>query len=193
MHINDFKLTSHKGFTLLEVAIAIVIVGTLTAAVFNMFSHSDKLFDKNKARMELERAGLNVAEAMRNDLTRMTSVAGGDWSLTPNVSFTGKQVIGYDTATDSNLYGSTIIWRIEYGTDIANDIDDDNDGLIDEMDLVRVVDGVSSIKANNVREDSMVLTESGSVITYQFTLDKYVGKTTSTLSFTTTTRKFTLN
>ena len=78
-------------------------------------------------------------------------------------------------------------WQLQYGADDIDDgIDNDGDGLIDEMELVRTmtgVDGSSTVKTANVPEGSFSLSKLGNLITVQLTLSVYIPDSDQTISF----------
>jgi len=182
-----------SGFTLVELTVAAAITSMITIAILQFFSQSDDFFASNQTRSQLEQDALNIAEAIRNDLDKCCTDVASGWDLTDNTSFTGKFVTGYDYNAGENLYGSTVIWRVEASdTDPDNGTDDDGDGSIDEMQLVRLVDGVKVIKSDNIPKGSFRLDQMNDVISFQLFFEKYVYQTNSTITFSTNTIRFSM-
>jgi prepilin-type N-terminal cleavage/methylation domain-containing protein len=189
----DRNKNRKKGFTLLELIVAVAISGTLGAAVFGYFLNSERMMAKNSSRSEIEQLALNLCEEMRNDLSLCRNLPDSGWDLIPNASFTGRMVTAYDYATETNTYGSTVIWRVEQDPfDPVNGADDDGDGNIDEMQLVRVLDGVAKVRCTQIRADGFTLTINGNVVTIQLFFSDYIYQTKSIVTFNTNPLSVTL-
>jgi len=182
-----------SGFTLIELVVAAAILSVISISIFSYSMMSNRIFKSGAADNTLKQQGMNIGEQLRNDLNRMTNTVAGGWTYTLNTSISGNLIIGYDHVTKSNTYGNTVTWRVEYSAlDPDNGLDDDGDGSIDEMDLVRVENGFSVVKSSNIPEGTFRISETGKVITFQIFFSKFVGEASKTVTHNTNPISITL-
>mgnify|MGYP001579405344 CR=1 FL=1 len=165
------NLTLHrrcKAFTLVEVMIALLVCAILMAAFSTVLIYSQRGEANSSAVSRLE---IDVHEAVRRvaDELRQAGTAGPDWNFSA-------AAISYNDCTGAS--GGTATWgdirslalTASPGEILADAVDNNGNGLIDEAVLVLNVDGVPEILFTDIASNGLVFTQSGNDITVAITL-----------------------
>jgi len=128
------------GFTLLEMMIAVTVLGLVVAGVVTATRAGTGTFKQNMAHGDVETKGRRVIAKLTRELTsaNLTNPA----ALAPEL---GASSIDYQVPTDfaggAMTWGPTmrLIREMEDG-ELDNGIDDNGNGLIDEGQLVSITD-----------------------------------------------------
>lgn len=177
-------MTTRRGFTLIEVMIAITLLSVLTAGLYTFLSTTENALYENEAMSVVEGETMNIVEKICDDLLKCSDSAASNWSLS-STGFSADIIDGYDYDTGENTYGDSIAWSLAYASGETGDGEDNNgNNLSDEMTLTRTVNGVSSIISDHVVENGFNLSKTGKVITISLSLQAYVRKTNKTVSKT---------
>jgi len=162
-----------SGFTLVEIAIVIVLLTTMLAAVWNTANAVGSTVDTNSrsaevtssVRSTLRRIGAFarsakmttlLVQAVQEDVTAGRATAIGEWIPPPDPDLLWRPGIQFQMASgllSMNAALSTsprrLTFEIEPG-ETQNGVDDDGDGLIDEGEVRLVHDMVTIAVVRNI-------------------------------------------
>ena len=129
---------NERGFSLVELLVAIAIFGLIAVAAGGLLSATLKSHTDGNARYELYREGLMIMERMTGEVRRCTFL------LIPNAHKTTRDILaisGFYNDDDDYYFGDALFPRIDEDPqdDMTHDhesgidnIDDDGDGSVDE-------------------------------------------------------------
>ena len=142
-----------RGVTLIELMIYLAVLAILGAPLLMVtlsMSRASAEGDVTSLILERNRTALErIADEVRECRGTSVTTSADGWSL----QFT---TVTFDTATGTSVDGATVRYEIRVnGTETANGVDDDGDGLIDESSLFRISGGQEVMLTN-------ALTASGS-------------------------------
>jgi prepilin-type N-terminal cleavage/methylation domain-containing protein len=181
--------TARKGFTLIEMTIAMAIVGSVLAGIFAVISTSNRAFQTTSASTRVDNLVVETLDQItrrlrasklstitpvqsppfssnRIDFQRSTDFVGGAavWSPTERIIFQNGQVQWIQNLGLANQ--TTTVWADNVPTylqgEVANGADDNANGLIDEGGLCFTFTGTSVV----VRLTLRVRSSSGAVLTH---------------------------
>lgn len=180
------KTDRQGGFTLLEMMVAIAIFSVIMGSVYMIMFSSNRNMNKSETIALLEQQSLDIIYRMREDLLGMSDDAAAGWTNT-STSFSGPKVIDYDFDTSTPTYGDTISWSVAYDDgESDNGADDDGDGLIDEMKLIRTEGSQTDVISRRLQENGFTFTHDSGKATISLvfvgwvrTMNEIVTKTVS--------------
>lgn len=132
------KIIEEKGLTLVELLMAIMILGMIAVAVTAFLSSAIQAQASGNKKSALYREGLLAMERMTNGVRRCT------YLLIPNANSPTRDILafsGFINDDDDYYFDDPLFPRIDedLGSDMVDDgndgimgIDDDGDGLVDE-------------------------------------------------------------
>lgn len=158
-----------RGLTLIEVVIAASLAAVITLAAYGSLESATQAARTTQATSRLEESGRGVLDRIASDL-RQTSL----WRLSVNsgpasTTVACRPVEG--AGAGEPIFGAPVVYSDVYdAADPDNGKDDDRDGLIDEMEIVRTAGASTAAILVNVREGSFRVTWSGSALLVSFEL-----------------------
>ncbi len=151
---------SERGFSLLEMAVASALFAAMIGVVLSLMSMGQRSVGTGIARTQLEGGARQLLEQIANDLrgAQLQPFAGGS-SEAHEISFKRRYGSYSDGLDDFDLTTSTVRWdqlpietfRLVLESDeVVNSIDDNGNGLADECQLVKDVNGVTTVLCRGV-------------------------------------------
>lgn len=154
---------NRRGVTLIEVTISAILLSIVLGAVYLSIESTMTAERTGVATAQIEQDGRRVLDDIALDLRSSAAAqvtianVGGVYSLTAN------QNLGF--ASGSITWGTPVTWTLAYGSgETDNGVDDDIDGLVDEMVITRTQNGVTLTKAENVVENSFMCVISNNAV-----------------------------
>ncbi|MAG57236.1 MAG: hypothetical protein CMJ83_13165 [Planctomycetes bacterium] len=134
------SLRTDSGLSLLEIVVALGIFVTVCAALSDLLITSSDTYQTGMTIANLEGRGRRALDQIAGDLVASGATT---FSPTPDLPFgsttlTFQKSRGFDTGSDSILWGPTLSFDlIDEPSDPNDGLDNDDDGLVDERRLVR--------------------------------------------------------
>ncbi|MBI2932957.1 MAG: prepilin-type N-terminal cleavage/methylation domain-containing protein [Planctomycetes bacterium] len=154
-----------RGFTFLEMAIALAIFVITLTAVYMVFSAGQSTYTTGITRQELDNQVRLVLDEMTNEIRQanpatlqVAALASGDQSLTFFLPVEG--AAGFDPAAGRPNWQAAPIQYVTEPSEgeLDNGLDDNNNGLTDERRIVRVAGAQRVVMTDFLREGTLAFT-----------------------------------
>ncbi len=162
-----------KGFSLLEVTVASVLLVVLVGASVSAIQSSRTASAAGVSRIVLLDRARSAMDRIEKELRR-----GGPGTLDPALAVLegnpGSRIEFSQAENYANgavVWGFPVIFDLVYANgEIDNGLDDNNDGLVDEMEITREQNGQTITLVTDVQENGLSFTASGNSLTINLTL-----------------------
>ncbi len=129
-----------SGYTLLEIAVSLVVLNVVLGGAFMVIFHANRLFSEQMSHVNLEQTGWRVMDRLANELQGANPPTVTPVVIDDSTWLRFQKVTGFSGGAITLGGFATVTFRLAAG-ETDNNVDDNGDGIADEGFVVLTPDG----------------------------------------------------
>jgi prepilin-type N-terminal cleavage/methylation domain-containing protein len=179
-NVNPVRM--RKGFTLVEVMIVVIMLSIMMVASIKFLMDNQQTYVSMLVSSTTEHEGRRILQNITEQVRNLGHSTFTTKPVDPGLNeIAAKEILSYDSATSTITYDTEAVTiGTQYSTgESDNGVDDNGNGLIDEMDVYLKKGTETSIFATHIMENGLT-----------FTLSQSTGRATALLKVEVQTQMF---